>query len=198
MTPTEAEGEEGARLLAEWINYDWDGLREDGARGFPQWAHDGIGALRYQGGKQGLRNLAKAIAAAETATLTRQLAEANKRAEEGWRMFEANAAATAAATNRALLAEEQLAEVRAERERIGAPLGWNTTSNARLEVKLRDYRDNLRGQIGSEIEALIKSGQIDEYYALGCAVVDIPIVKSLIEFAARALSPPREESGEPR
>jgi len=74
-----------------------------------------------------LREMARSAIALENAlrnaadkieSLTRQLAEANKRADDGWQMFEANAAATAAATNRALLAEEQLAEVLAERERM--------------------------------------------------------------------------------
>jgi hypothetical protein len=80
----------------------------------------------------------------------------------------------------------------------GSLLGWNSTSNARFEVKLRDYCDNLQGQIGSEIEALIKSGKCDEYYALGAAVLRIPIVKSLIEFAAStaALARPPSAVGE--
>lgn len=81
MTDTR-DGEVGARLLAKWISYDWDGLCKDGHKGFPQWAFNGIGALHYQGGKQGLRNLAKAITKAEVAALTRQLAEAQARIKE--------------------------------------------------------------------------------------------------------------------
>lgn len=52
-----------ARLLADWINYSWDGMREGriGDRGFKQWAFNGIGTLNYQGGKQDLRDLAVQI-----------------------------------------------------------------------------------------------------------------------------------------
>lgn len=57
----EMDVDAGAKLLAKWIRYDWEGLREDGPKGFPQWAHNGIGTLHYQGGKQGLRDLAASI-----------------------------------------------------------------------------------------------------------------------------------------
>lgn len=76
-----------------------------------------------------------------------------------------------------------------------APFGWNTTSNARHEVKVRDYLDKLRGDIGSELEALIVTGRCDEYYALGAAVLEMRAVKSLIEFATERLACADGEQG---
>lgn len=60
--PEPSADDAGAKLLADWIGYSWDGLREGriGDRGFPQWPRSGA----YQGGKQDLRDLAAAIAAA--------------------------------------------------------------------------------------------------------------------------------------
>lgn len=63
----EAQIEAGARKLAEWIGYNYDSLRDGriANRGFKQWATNGVGALRFQGGKQDLRDLAAAIIKSE-------------------------------------------------------------------------------------------------------------------------------------
>jgi len=51
--------DEAAKLLSQWIGYDWDGLREGrlGAQ-YPQWV-DG----RFQGGKMDLHDIAQQIVA---------------------------------------------------------------------------------------------------------------------------------------
>lgn len=76
---------------------------------------------------------------------------------------------------------------------VAVPVGWNTTSNARHEVKVRDYEDKLAGQIGSEIEARIKTGA-EELFSVGQSVVRLPIVQSLIR-SALATQPPAIPSG---
>lgn len=55
----------GAKRLAAWISYVWEGIRDGriADRGdYPQWSYNGIGALHYQGGKDDLRDLAREIA----------------------------------------------------------------------------------------------------------------------------------------
>lgn len=78
----------------------------------------------------------------------------------------------------------------------GAPWGWNTNSNARHPVKMRDYIDKLKGDIGSTIEARIKVGNCDDYYALGSTVVELQSVKSLIDFAMAMLTASPAPSGD--
>lgn len=55
--------DDGARYLARWIGYLWDGLREDRIvdRGFQPWAFNGIGQKHFQGGKEDLRDAVRAI-----------------------------------------------------------------------------------------------------------------------------------------
>ena len=54
--------ETGAKLIAGWINYSWEGLGErDNSSEYPDWAFNGIGSLHMQGGKPACRRLAKAI-----------------------------------------------------------------------------------------------------------------------------------------
>lgn len=62
-TPTPEQIEAGARRLADWIGYSYDGLRDTriSERGYPQWGFNGIGHKRFQGGKQDLRDLVVAI-----------------------------------------------------------------------------------------------------------------------------------------
>lgn len=62
-----ADQDAGAKVLAEWIGYSWDGLREGriADRGFRQWTTNGIGHTLYQGGRQDLRDLASKIVNAE-------------------------------------------------------------------------------------------------------------------------------------
>jgi hypothetical protein len=69
-----------------------------------------------------------------------------------------------------------------------ALLGWNTSSNARHDVKVRDYTDKLRTDIATEIEARVKAGG-EDLYSVACDVVDRPMMQSLI---ARATSPARD------
>lgn len=61
----ELDGDAGAKLLAGWINYSWDDMKEGriGDKGYPQWCYNGAGHLYFQGGKQDLRDLAGKIAA---------------------------------------------------------------------------------------------------------------------------------------
>ena len=56
----------GAKIIAEWLGYSWDGLRDESAvrRGYTEWAFNGIGQKQYQGGKEGLRELARRVAEA--------------------------------------------------------------------------------------------------------------------------------------
>jgi hypothetical protein len=63
----------GAKLLAEWMGYSWEGLSDGriGDRGFPQWPASG----HYQGGKQDLRDLAAAIVAASPLTISDEMVE---------------------------------------------------------------------------------------------------------------------------
>ena len=57
--------DEPAKLLAEWIGYSWDGLRnEDISDKWPDWAFNGIGRKHMQGGKPALRKIATAMIAA--------------------------------------------------------------------------------------------------------------------------------------
>jgi hypothetical protein len=70
---------------------------------------------------------------------------------------------------------------------LEAPYRWNMESNARHEVKVRDYVDNLRFAIASEIEAKCNA-QTDDYYTIGCSVLEIPMMESLVKFAIRALT----------
>lgn len=70
------------------------------------------------------------------------------------------------------------------------PLGWNATSNARPEVKRRDYEDTLATQIGSEIEARVNQivrGGGDDLFGLGRKVLELPHVKSLLDCATKSL-----------
>lgn len=55
-----------AKIIAEWIGYSWEGLRDDSIkpRGFKEWSYNGIGDLRFHGGKEDLRELARKVAAA--------------------------------------------------------------------------------------------------------------------------------------
>lgn len=55
----------GAKLLARWIGYAWEGLQEGriADRGYPQWAFNGLNHRQFQGGKQDLRDLAAEIVA---------------------------------------------------------------------------------------------------------------------------------------
>ena len=50
-----------AKVLADWLGYSWDGLPDRGSDGFPDWAYDGNGRKRYQGGKEGLLRLLAAL-----------------------------------------------------------------------------------------------------------------------------------------
>jgi hypothetical protein len=52
-----------AKLLAEWIGYAWDGLREGRIESYPQWSHNQVMGRMFQGRKQDLRDLALKIAA---------------------------------------------------------------------------------------------------------------------------------------
>jgi len=56
--------EEGAKILAKWIGYAWDGLSDrDISAEYKDWAYNGIGALGMQGGKPALRKVAASILA---------------------------------------------------------------------------------------------------------------------------------------
>lgn len=56
--------EEGAKILAKWIGYAWDGLSDrDISAEYKDWAYNGIGALGMQGGKPALRKIAASILA---------------------------------------------------------------------------------------------------------------------------------------
>jgi hypothetical protein len=56
--------EEGAKVLAQWIRYAWDGLPDqDISAEYPDWSYNGIGSLSMQGGKPALRKVAAAILA---------------------------------------------------------------------------------------------------------------------------------------
>ena len=56
--------EEGAKILAKWIGYAWDGLGErDISADYRDWSYNGIGALSMQGGKPALRKVASSILA---------------------------------------------------------------------------------------------------------------------------------------
>lgn len=56
--------EEGAKVLAHWIRYAWDGIPDqDISAEYPDWSYNGIGSLRMQGGKPALRKVAAAILA---------------------------------------------------------------------------------------------------------------------------------------
>jgi len=55
----------GAKILSKFIGLAWDGLTPDARpKGYPMWAYDGAGHHRYQGGKEGLREIAASISAA--------------------------------------------------------------------------------------------------------------------------------------
>lgn len=63
----EAAIEAGAKILAKWICYAWEGLSDRDISGeFPDWARNGIGALGMQGGKPALRKVSAAILALST------------------------------------------------------------------------------------------------------------------------------------
>lgn len=68
--------EEGAKILAKWIGYAWDGLSDrDISAEYKDWAYSGSGALSMQGGKPALRKVAAAIlalAATRSASATTQ------------------------------------------------------------------------------------------------------------------------------
>jgi len=56
--------EEGAKILAKWIGYAWDGLSDrDISAECKDWAYNGIGALGMQGGKPALRKVAASVLA---------------------------------------------------------------------------------------------------------------------------------------
>lgn len=59
--------EDGAKIIADWIGYAWEGLGDrDISAEFPDWAYDGIMSLQMQGGKPALRKVAAAILALRT------------------------------------------------------------------------------------------------------------------------------------
>jgi hypothetical protein len=56
----------GAKILAEFIGLLWEGITPDARpKGYPMWSYDGIGSKNYQGGKEGLREIADRIARAK-------------------------------------------------------------------------------------------------------------------------------------
>lgn len=56
--------EDGAKILAKWLGYDWDGLSDrDISDNYPDWAFNGIGHKGLQGGKPALRKVAASILA---------------------------------------------------------------------------------------------------------------------------------------
>ena len=60
LSDQERAVEEGARVLAKWIGYAWDGLSErDISAEYPDWV--GHSSLNMQGGKPALRKVAAAI-----------------------------------------------------------------------------------------------------------------------------------------
>lgn len=61
----------GAKLIAEFIGYSWDGLREGRIEGFPVLVPGGT----FQGGKQDLRDIAEKVAAEATAALRERVTE---------------------------------------------------------------------------------------------------------------------------
>lgn len=66
----------GAKILAKFIGLAWDGITPDARpEGYPMWGGSGSGAKTYQGGKEGLREIAAAIA--------QQAAAPGVRGEEG-------------------------------------------------------------------------------------------------------------------
>lgn len=55
----------GAKILAAFIGVSWEGLMPDARpKGYPMWGINGAGHYSYQGGKEGLREVALQIAAA--------------------------------------------------------------------------------------------------------------------------------------
>lgn len=63
--PAESDPYAAAKVLAEFIGYSWEGLTPDARpQGYPMWGYNGIGQKNYQGGKNGLREIAAAIALA--------------------------------------------------------------------------------------------------------------------------------------
>lgn len=66
--------DEGAKALAKWIGYKWEGITEGriGDRGFDQWCFNGMGHKQFQGGKQDLRDLAKKIATLVNGEIARE------------------------------------------------------------------------------------------------------------------------------
>lgn len=63
--PVETDVDAGAKRLAKWIGYLWEGLNDGriGDRGYQQWSFNGIGQKQFQGGKDDLRDLAREIVA---------------------------------------------------------------------------------------------------------------------------------------
>ncbi|MFQ6183606.1 hypothetical protein ACLMJV_16885 [Sinorhizobium meliloti] len=56
--------EEGAKILAKWLRYAWDGLQDrDISAEYPDWTHNSFGGYQLQGGKPALRKVASAILA---------------------------------------------------------------------------------------------------------------------------------------
>lgn len=56
--------EEGAKIIASWIGYAWDGLGErDISDQYPDWSYNGIGSRGMQGGRPALRKIAAKILA---------------------------------------------------------------------------------------------------------------------------------------
>lgn len=82
--PSVEDVDAGAKVLAKFIGYSWEGLTQDARpKGFPMWAYDGIGQKHYQGGKEGLREIATAIAiAVAPSQRDQQLRDSAKRERE--------------------------------------------------------------------------------------------------------------------
>ncbi len=63
--PSESHVEAAAKVLADWIGYDWEGLGDrDISPEYPDWAYNGIGDLGMQGGKPALRKVVLAMLSA--------------------------------------------------------------------------------------------------------------------------------------
>jgi len=89
--------------------------------------------------------------------LARQLAAANERADSGWQMFEENAASAAAANNRALLAEQALAEAQGvieRRDRDNRALCLNANAMAKVLRNLHGLGEYNQAQVWAASDML--------------------------------------------
>ena len=68
---------EGAKALAKWLGYKWDGLQEGRIvdRGYPVWAINAAGSYQMQGDKGDLVDAVRAIAASAFAEIEALRAE---------------------------------------------------------------------------------------------------------------------------